>query len=158
MQMTIGRGGSNPASGRLPGIDRILIVDDIEEMRQTLRRMLRYAGVATVELASGIDQARTALESARFRKAPFDLVFVDQMMPGGSGTELIEEVIARNLVDRRYTGLFVLSGVAEYEMQSQVKDSGAVALIEKPVSTEKLLAIAQRWVAYRNANRARAGT
>ncbi len=158
MHSTLGRTGSKQATGRVPGANRILIVDDIDEMRQTLRRMLRHAGVAEVELASCIDQARTALETARVRKAPFDLVFVDQLMPGGCGTELIEEVVARSLVDRRYTGLFVLSGVAEYEMQSRVKESGAVALIEKPISTEKLLAIAQRWVAYRAAAQARAIT
>lgn len=144
------------AARRIAGLDRILIVDDIEEMRQTVRRMLRWAGVGEVELASNIDQARTALERAKARLAPFDLVFIDQMMPGGSGTELIEEVVARNLVDRRHTGLFLLSGASEYDLQAQARQAGAVALLEKPISSVDLLSVIQKWVAYRNAARARA--
>ena len=143
---------------RIAGVGRILIVDDITEMRQTLRRMLRWAGVTDVELASNIDEARLALERAKERVAPFDLVLIDQMMPGGSGTELIEEVVARNLVNRRHTGLFLLSGVSEYDLQAQARQAGAVALLEKPISGDNLLAVIQKWAAYRQAARTRASS
>lgn len=136
------------------GIDRVLIVDDIEEMRQTLRRMLRWAGVGDVSMASDIDQARQALELAKERGQAYDLVIVDQMMPGGSGVELVQEIVARSLIERRHTGLFILTGVPDYSMDVEAKKSGAIAVLEKPISAEKLLAIAARWGTYRAAQKA----
>ena len=140
------------------GIDRILIVDDIQEMRQTLRRMLRWAGVREVDLASDIGEARTALEAAKNRGKPYDLIFADQMMPGGSGVELVQEIVARNLIERRHTGLFLLTGVPDLDLEGEAKKSGALAVLEKPISTEKLLAVIQRWSTYRANSKAGAAS
>ena len=156
--MTIAKSASRATLAPGMGIDRILIVDDIEEMRQTLRRMLRWAGVREVDLASDIGEARNALEGAKQRGTPYDLIFADQMMPGGSGVELVQEIVARNLIERRHSGLFLLTGVPDPDLEAEAKKSGALAVLEKPISTEKLLAVIQRWGVYRANLKAGAGS
>ena len=57
---------------------------------------------------------------------------------------LIEEVAARNLVDPRHTGLVLLCGVSEHDLQAQARQAGAVALLEKPISSDNLLSVIQK--------------
>tara|TARA_R110002012_G_scaffold138444_3_gene293664 strand:- start:248 stop:733 length:486 start_codon:yes stop_codon:yes gene_type:complete len=132
-------------------LSRVLIVDDISEMQSTLKRVFRRAGISTVHSASNIDEARSMLERAHEYSTPYDIVFVDQMMPGGSGLDLVEELIARGteVVDRRKTGLFILSGLVEDGFRERVRACGALDLMEKPVSAEQLLTCCKRWAQFR---------
>lgn len=148
-----------PEESHKPGsnaLGRVLIVDDITEMQSTLKRVFRHAGISTVHSASNIDEARSMLERAHECSAPYDIVFLDQMMPGGSGLELVEELIARGteVIDRRQTGLFVLSGVVEDGFRERVRACGALDLMEKPVSAEQLLTCCKRWAQFRAKGRA----
>ncbi|MBM3521839.1 MAG: response regulator, partial [Alphaproteobacteria bacterium] len=72
---------------------RVLVVDDTEMNRRILRRQLESMGLNVAEASDGIE-ALTALESAYGRSAPFDLVFMDHMMPGLSGTAVVARIRA----------------------------------------------------------------
>lgn len=63
--------------------DQILIVDDEENMRQILARLLTSAGYAVIAAAS----AREAM--SLFRKHPVALVITDLVMPGTDGIVLL---------------------------------------------------------------------
>ncbi|UUX50077.1 response regulator [Nisaea acidiphila] len=134
------------------GIRRVLIVDDIHEIQSTLRRVFRMARVEEIVTASNIDEARTQLEVATKARQPFDIVFMDQMMPGGTGTELLEEVVARgnSFVDRRFTGFFILSGVTEPGFREKAKAAGAIDVMQKPFSAEQLLQYGRKWIQFRS--------
>lgn len=128
---------------------RVLVVDDVEEMRRTLRRMLRWAGIDDVKLAANIAEARALIENARDLRLPFDVIFIDQLMPGGTGVELIEELIARDLIATKHTAIFVLSGFIEPRFEATARAAGALSFIEKPVSAETLVATINRWLKLR---------
>ena len=68
---------------------RILVVDDEEIIRFTLRQMLEKAGHEVVEAANGLE----ALKS--FEELEVDLVITDIIMPEKEGIETIVELLRR---------------------------------------------------------------
>src|ERR1700720_1445777 len=68
---------------RLAGL-HVLIVDDVEMNRRILPRQLAGLGVEAVSVGDGF-AAMAELERAFHQVNPFDVVIVDQMMPGLSG-------------------------------------------------------------------------
>ena len=69
---------------------RILVVDDEEPIRKTLRMTLEYEGYDVLEAASGSE----ALD--QIEHEPPELVFLDIKMPGMDGLEVLEEVRERD--------------------------------------------------------------
>lgn len=65
---------------------RVLVVDDEEFIRFTLRQMLEKAGHEVVEAVNGQD----ALDC--FERSPIDLVITDIVMPEKEGIETIVEL------------------------------------------------------------------
>jgi PAS domain S-box-containing protein len=63
---------------------RVLVMDDDDDVRHVLARMLRALGHAVVETAKGED-AIAAFERARSEGAPFDVVTLDLKVAGGLG-------------------------------------------------------------------------
>jgi two-component system cell cycle sensor histidine kinase/response regulator CckA len=74
------------------GGERVLLVEDEEGVRTFAGRALRELGYDIVEAAS----AEEALEALDADKRGFDLVFSDIVLPGKSGTQLAEEIAARD--------------------------------------------------------------
>jgi signal transduction histidine kinase/CheY-like chemotaxis protein len=68
---------------------RVLLVDDDDAVRRMTERMLARAGFAVVSAASGHE----ALALAR-SAGPFDLLLTDMVMPGMSGRELANLLVA----------------------------------------------------------------
>ena len=68
---------------------RILVVDDEESIRKTLRMTLEYEGYEVTEASSGSE----ALE--KIEHEPSELVFLDIKMPGMDGLEVLAEVRER---------------------------------------------------------------
>ena len=71
----------SPCSGR-----RILVIDDDDLVRETLRRALETAGFQVVEAADGRQGTRL------YRSDPVDLVITDLLMPVKEGIETIREL------------------------------------------------------------------
>jgi CheY-like chemotaxis protein len=69
----------------------VLIVDDMEMNREILGRQLGAFGMKVASADDGFG-ALAELERAWYRGAPYDLVFLDQMMPGLAGEGLAERI------------------------------------------------------------------
>jgi two-component system LytT family response regulator len=68
---------------------RALIVDDEPLARRELRRLLgAFPSVQVVGEAGNIDEARTLIE-----ESPPDVVFLDIQMPGGTGFDLLTQLV-----------------------------------------------------------------
>jgi CheY-like chemotaxis protein len=108
----------------LEGRETVLIVEDAEQVRELVVRVLESFGY-TVLAASGGEEALALASSA---EAPIDLVFTDVVMPGMNGRELVERIEtlqpdARVLFSSGYPAdTIVRQGIA----------SARVAFIQKP--------------------------
>jgi len=109
---------------------RILVIDDDDEIRSMLERMLRSAGHEVVVAANG----REGLE--KYRANPADLVLTDIYMPVKEGLETIIE-LHRNFPD---LPIIAMSGKpAGGTMLAMASRLGTVAILQKPFSLEELL-------------------
>lgn len=78
-----------PSDAAVAAKPRLLIVDDIRENREILRRRFERHGYEAVEASGGV-QALALIE-----REAFDLVLLDMMMPDLSGLEVLARVRAR---------------------------------------------------------------
>jgi putative two-component system response regulator len=113
---------------------RVLIVDDEDGIRRTLRKWFELNGYAVLDAAS----ANAALELVRLH-APH-LVLLDIMMPGISGVEAIPKFleIAPDLA------IVMLSGAGDPVSSAAAMQRGALDYLGKPVDFATLDATVKR--------------
>lgn len=109
--------------------ETILIVDDEEQIRATVRGVLSDEGFRVVEAENG----RAALEVLSAEKPV--LVLLDIWMPELDGIELLREI--QRLQPK--TKVIVISGHGNIETAVRATQLGAFDFIEKPFSLEGLL-------------------
>lgn len=107
---------------------RILIIDDEENIRTTLKSALDRRGHETVT-ASDYKQGR------EYWRAEFDLIFLDVLLPDGNGLDLLKEILA---ADKHQT-VVMISGHADVDMAVEAIHAGAYDFIEKPLSLDRVL-------------------
>ena len=109
------------AGGR--GLD-ILVVDDEVNIGNLLRDALVRHGHRVVTFTDG----QHAIEEARRRS--FDMVFLDILMPGMSGTQALRAL--RRLLPKAI--FIMITGCAESDLVEEPLDSGAFMCLSKPLS------------------------
>jgi PAS domain S-box-containing protein len=110
--------------------ERILVVEDNTEVRETVVRQLRELGYETVEAPGGKEAMKLLTQGERV-----DLLFSDVVMPGGmDGTELAEAATALR------PGLKVLltSGFARASIQDGAASTYLKNLLSKPYRKTEL--------------------
>ncbi|HEY1501837.1 MAG TPA: response regulator [Acidobacteriaceae bacterium] len=112
---------------------RITIVDDESDVRGSLRRLFKVAGMDTQSYAS----AEEFLDAPSGRRC--DCLILDQGLPGMSGLELQSRLAAG---DRRPPIIFV-SARDDAETRARAMQGGALAFLGKPFSDEILLRAVQ---------------
>ncbi|MEJ2757583.1 MAG: response regulator transcription factor [Anaerolineales bacterium] len=107
----------------------ILIVDDEENLRLTLSRILSHAGHTVVTAASGEEALRVLQAGA------YDLAFIDLLMPGIGGMDLLKEL--RQI----YPDMPVLILTAHATLESAVEAvrQGARDYLLKPADPKMIL-------------------
>jgi len=115
---------------------RILIVDDEEGIRLSLRGILEDEGHQVLEADSG----ETALELVE-REQP-DLVFLDIWLPGMDGLEVLETLARKDEPANAQT--VMISGHGNIETAVAAIKKGAFDFIEKPLSLEKVVITANK--------------
>jgi DNA-binding response OmpR family regulator len=64
----------------------VLVIDDEDEVREMIRRILRFSSYTVIEARDGFEGMKMALEQKP------DLITLDIMMPGKDGFKLCEEL------------------------------------------------------------------
>ena len=108
---------------------RILVIDDEEGVRKSLRMILEYDGYDVTEAATG-EEGVKLIE----REAP-DLVFLDIKMPGMDGLEVLQKV--RHLMEAM--PVVVISGHGDINTAVEATKLGAFDFIGKPPERERIL-------------------
>ena len=122
-----------------PGRERLLVVDDDPDVRDSLQRALRHAGYAVTTAVHGAD----ALDSVA--RSPVDLIVLDVLMPMVDGFDACRRLrargdatpvlvlTARDAIDDRVTGLevgaddYLVKPFAVRELMARVR-----ALLRRP--------------------------
>jgi signal transduction histidine kinase/CheY-like chemotaxis protein len=120
--------------GKLAGM-RVLVVDDVEMNRRILTRQLVAFGIEATAADDGF-AAMAELERAFHQGHPFDLVIIDQMMPGLSGEALVERV--RAMPGLAETKLIIATSAGRHGL-SQTSAGAIDAVLTKPVREQSLL-------------------
>jgi len=104
---------------------RLLVVDDDANNRDTLSRHLVRRGYS-VEVAESGQEALEKIEAAHY-----DLVLLDQMMPGMSGLDLLR--LLRATRSQIELPVIMVTAIAQSEFAVDALDSGANDYVVKPV-------------------------
>lgn len=116
----------------MPTAYSILVVDDEEEMRDTLERVLAAAGYRVVTASNGVEVGSILAQ------VHVDLVMTDLLMPEKDGTEVIAELRKKH----PSTPIVAMSGGGRMPRGEYLKIArmfGAHAILEKPFTNEQLL-------------------
>ena len=110
----------------------IIIIDDDNAVRGTMRVILERAGYQVIEAADGQDGIE------RYRDAHADLVITDLFMPGIDGIETIQ-TLRNEFPDAR---ILAVSGGGSVDAEGPLTDArllGADATLAKPFAIDELL-------------------
>ncbi len=109
---------------------RVLIADDSETVTTLLLTALELEGYEVTTAANGIDAYELGASGE------FDLVILDQLMPGLLGLEIID----RWHKEGHSVPVMMLSGVDDERTVVSSLDMGAVDFIRKPFRLPELMA------------------
>lgn len=109
---------------------RILFADDHDLLRDAIKAYLEAEQEFAVELASTVNEALDTIA----RDGPFDLVLLDFQIPGMDGLLGLRQIIAA----QEARPVVLLTGVATEGTAAAALRSGAVAVLSKTMSIEKL--------------------
>ncbi len=123
---------TEPAAGddhALSGIERVLVVEDRDVVRELARDLLEAAGFSVETACTGSDALGLA------GAEPFDVVVSDVVMPGLSGPEL-----ARALrLDRPGLPVLYMSGYTDDVLDADALDEPLTRFLRKPFTRTELV-------------------
>jgi DNA-binding NtrC family response regulator len=108
---------------------RVLIVDDEERFRTTLRKLLAVRGLDAAEVGG----AREAFEA--IRENPFDVVLLDVKMPEMDGIEALAEIKKEN----PQIEVIILTGHASVDAAVEIMKLGGYEYLLKPCAIDELM-------------------
>ena len=113
------------------GTETILIVEDDQDVRNMLTKILESQGYTTIEAIDGDDAIRLYNE----RKGKVDLTILDVVMPGKNGKEVFDELTR---IDPSVKALFVSGYTGDIVIDKGIRKE-KVDFLQKPLSVPALL-------------------
>lgn len=109
---------------------RLLVIDDENNIRLMVRLALQAA-------QHEVETASDGLEGLdKFAQGAFDLVLLDQRMPGMDGLEVLREMRRRDSTAR----VIMITAFGTIDLATEAIQSGAVDFLRKPFTTDVLRA------------------
>ncbi|RXR07242.1 sigma-54-dependent transcriptional regulator [Pseudoxanthomonas composti] len=129
---------------------RVLVVDDQDDVRQALRLLLKTAGYGMVGAAAP-DEALALLRGDDFAAVLVDMNYSRDTTSGAEGLELIAQIATQ------WPGLPVvaMTAWASVELAVQAMRVGAVDFIEKPWNNARVLSVLESRIALDRSQRER---
>ena len=122
---------------------RILVIDDEEDIRESLEALLSLEGYS-------VDMGQNGAEGLKkLEGREYDLVLLDLMMPDRSGMEVLQEMRERD----RETPVFMITAYGSTQVAVDALKSGANDYFSKPWDNEKLLIEVERIISKRQLER-----
>ena len=121
----------------LPGIERIMLVDDEHAIVKSLSSILRSAGYRITEFTDSMQ----AIDNFKYNFLNYDIVITDNSMPKLTGTDLAKEI-------KRYNPqipVILMSGFVNKNIENSAKELGVDLIVNKPISAVKLTELIRRF-------------
>ena len=109
---------------------KVLVIDDEENIRRSLRMILEYEGYAFLEASTGEEGLETVRDTPGL-----DLVLLDIKMPGRSGLEVLADIKARPGSPE----VVMISGQGSISAAVEATKLGAFDFLEKPLHRDRVL-------------------
>jgi CheY-like chemotaxis protein len=123
----------------------VLVIDDSDIARASLRQLLEGGGYAVAELASAIGATREILRSG------VSIVVVDVSMPGLSGDKLVKLLRDNPRLERLI--VVVISARAPEELEKIAQNTPADGVLAKDEANKRLLPLLEKLLTRRTASR-----
>ncbi|MCF8070516.1 MAG: sigma-54 dependent transcriptional regulator [Desulfobacterales bacterium] len=119
-------------------VDVLIIDDDLDvcKMLSDLVRTIGYTPVVTNSVKGGLNEVLSK---------PYDIVFLDVMLPDGNGLELLPQIKDTE----RPPEVIIMTGEGSSDGAEIAVKNGAWDYLEKPVSPKKMILSLRRVVQYR---------
>ncbi len=124
-----------PVEKRIVQGNRVLVVDDNATNRLILDEMLRNWGIEVTSVES-VDEALSALQTARETQKPYQLVLSDVHMPDRDGFDLAQQMHDDGSMDQAVV-MMLTSGDRSGDI-ARCRDLGVSAYLRKPVKQSEL--------------------
>lgn len=111
-------------------MQRILVVEDEDKLREAMRRGLDEEGYEVVATASGDSAWHLAANGS------FDCIVLDRMLPGRDGLQLLRDLRAAG----NRTPALMVTALSEVESRVEGLDAGADDYVTKPFAWVEFLA------------------
>jgi two-component system, NtrC family, nitrogen regulation response regulator NtrX len=112
-------------------MNHVLVVDDENEIRDSLSEILREEGY-TVTASATATEALVLL-----RDAPYDVLLLDIWLPDRDGLDVLTEI--RSLESESKPEVIIISGHGTIETAVKATKLGAFDFLEKPLSIDRTL-------------------
>jgi PAS domain S-box-containing protein len=114
---------------------RVLVVDDNANARLVLSDMLNSMGFK-VDLAESGEAAITAVDHAEVQGMPYDIIFLDWLMPGMNGVETAK--LLRQRQTDRIPFMIMVTAYGREEVIKGAEEAGIDEVLIKPVNASVL--------------------
>ncbi|MEQ8186459.1 MAG: PAS domain S-box protein [Candidatus Eremiobacterota bacterium] len=118
------------------GKGTVLVMDDDEDLRKILERILKKIGYSTVLTANSREAFSAFIEAEK--SAPFSTAFLDMTIPGDMGGK---EVIKNFLIVRPELKAVAISGYSDDPVMAEPKKFGFAAALKKPFLKDEILTV-----------------
>jgi len=125
-------GGPSPAGA-------VLIIDDENEIRESLQTLLEMEGFEVATARDGEDGL------AQLDERPFDLILLDLALPGRDGLDILADIRSHDVK----LPVIMITAYGTVENAVRAMQAGASNFIQKPWDNEKLLADVRTAVGWR---------
>lgn len=120
---------------------RVLVIDDDEPTRKLLKSMVAKMGEC--ETADSGKAALSAFKKAWQDWRPFDLIFLDILMPEMNGSQVLTKIreLEKNkgIPDKLKAKIIMVSGVSQKEMVMACLRDGCDDFMVKPLETQLVI-------------------
>lgn len=111
---------------------RVLIIEDLTEAQQHLRRTLKEVGISVISTSASAETAMKLLKSSNY-----DIIFCDMNLPGMSGGAFLHKVRTEGLL-APHSLFFMVSGEVQIETLRHLLTQAPDEYIAKPFTQELL--------------------
>jgi len=113
---------------------RILVIEDVEEVRDVIRRTLEAEGYEVVEASDGKEGIKL------YREKQADLIITDIIMPDKEGIETIKE-LRQDFPDMKIIAISGGGRIGPFDYLNLAKQFGASRTLAKPFELKELVKI-----------------